>query len=317
MRCDVCAETVQPKLPRNAVPREVLDFNERLCLDIVSLLHWEGFTKSVKCLNIVCHGTVFQMIIPLWSGTIALDLRQAYREGWQRWARDPKQVVLDPIGGNLHGIFLVPEADVAALTIPVLDRPSERATQIRQAARQAFVECQDDKAMRRALVARPRPWREFQVGDQVASWQKGKGRDMKHDHARWHGRAVILALCLGSENVWVACRHQLLKVSEEQLRMATITERVVDDVIHQKLRAVGEDSAAERQERFRSRSTSVSKFSKKKSTVSCRCDVLTCTHWIKPVKVAKVRILYTRSGSIVILLPPKHQQQQKAIEDTG
>ena len=203
----------------------------------------------------MCHGTVFQMIILLWSETTALDLRQAYREGWQRWARDPKQVVLDPIGGNLHGLFLVPEADVAAVTMPVLDRSSERATQIRQAARQAFVECQDDKAMRRALVARPRPWREFQVGDQVAFWQKGKGRGMKHDHARWHGRAVILALCLGSENVWVACRHQLLKVSEEQLRMATITERVVDDVIHQKLRAVGEDSAAERQERFRRRSS--------------------------------------------------------------
>ena len=37
MRCDVCAETVQAKLPRNAVPRQVLDFNERLGLDIVSL----------------------------------------------------------------------------------------------------------------------------------------------------------------------------------------------------------------------------------------------------------------------------------------
>ena len=33
---------------------------------------------------------------------------------------------------------LVPGADVAAVTMPVLDRPSERATQIRQATRQAF-----------------------------------------------------------------------------------------------------------------------------------------------------------------------------------
>ena len=37
MRCDVCAETLQLKLPRPAVPRQVLDFNERLGLDIVSL----------------------------------------------------------------------------------------------------------------------------------------------------------------------------------------------------------------------------------------------------------------------------------------
>ena len=35
--------------------------------------------------------------------------------------------------------------------------------------------------MRRALVARPRPWREFQVGDQVAFWRKGRGRG----HAAW------------------------------------------------------------------------------------------------------------------------------------
>ena len=106
MRCDVCAENVQPKLHRPAIPRQLLDFNERLGLDILSLLHWEGFTKSVKCLNIVCHSTLFQMIIPLWSGRTALDLRQAYREGWQRWARDPKQVVLDPAGENVHDIFL-------------------------------------------------------------------------------------------------------------------------------------------------------------------------------------------------------------------
>ena len=50
----------------------------------------------------------YLLIIPLWSGTTALDLRQAYREGWQRWARDPKQVVLDPAGENLRDIFLDP-----------------------------------------------------------------------------------------------------------------------------------------------------------------------------------------------------------------
>ena len=38
---DVCAENVQPKLPRPAVPRQVLDSNERHGLDILSLLHWK------------------------------------------------------------------------------------------------------------------------------------------------------------------------------------------------------------------------------------------------------------------------------------
>ena len=102
---------------------------------------------------------------------------------------------------------LVPGADVAAVTMPVLDRPSERAVQIRQAARKAFVEIHDDKAMRRALVARPHPWRDFKVGDQVAFWRKGKGRGMRSGRARWHGTAIVLALCPGSKKVWIAYKH--------------------------------------------------------------------------------------------------------------
>ena len=33
---------------------------------------------------------------------MVLDLRQAYREGRQRWARNSKQVMIDPAGGILH-----------------------------------------------------------------------------------------------------------------------------------------------------------------------------------------------------------------------
>ena len=64
------------------------------------------------------------MVIPLWSGTTALDVRRAYREGWQRWARDPKQVVLDPAGENLHDTLLDPlelnsvETEVTAAESP-------------------------------------------------------------------------------------------------------------------------------------------------------------------------------------------------------
>ena len=54
MHCDICAENVQPKLPRPAIPRQVLDFNERVGLDILSLPLWGDATRSVKCLNIVC-----------------------------------------------------------------------------------------------------------------------------------------------------------------------------------------------------------------------------------------------------------------------
>ena len=45
MRCDVCAENVQPKLPRPVVPRQVLDFNERLGLGILKFILLGRFHK--------------------------------------------------------------------------------------------------------------------------------------------------------------------------------------------------------------------------------------------------------------------------------
>ena len=90
-------------------------------------------------------------------------------------------------------------------------------------------------------------WQDHVPGERVAFWRKGKSRGIRSGHARWHGRAIVLALGPGSKNVWIAYRHQLLKVSQEQLRMATVTERVADDTIHQELRAIGENSSADGQ----------------------------------------------------------------------
>ena len=135
--CDICAENAQPKLPRPAIPRQVLDSNECVGLDILSLPHWSDATRSVKCLNVVCHGTLFQMIIPLWSATTALDVRRAYREGWQRWARDPEQVVLDPAGENLHDIFLDPlELNSAETEVTAAESPWQAG--ITEASGRAF-----------------------------------------------------------------------------------------------------------------------------------------------------------------------------------
>ena len=90
----------------------------------------------------------------------------------------PKNVLLRTLGFSpyqhvfgrdpeLSFDVLVLGSDVAAVTMPVLDRPSERAVRIRQAARKSSVESQDDKAMRRALVARPRSGERAKVGECV------------------------------------------------------------------------------------------------------------------------------------------------------
>lgn len=56
-----CAENVQPKIPRRAIPRQVLDFGERVRMDFLKLLLWDNDARSVTCLNFVCRGTLFQI----------------------------------------------------------------------------------------------------------------------------------------------------------------------------------------------------------------------------------------------------------------
>ena len=57
----------------------------------------------------------------------------------------------------------------------------------------------------------------------------------------------MLTLCPGSKNVWIAHRLHLPKVSQEQLRMTTMTERVANDLVQQELQAIAENSAADGQ----------------------------------------------------------------------
>ena len=143
---------------------------------------------------------------------------------------------------------LVPGADVAAVTMLVLDRPSKRAVQIRQEARKAFVESQDDKAMRRALVARHHLHGETsKLEIKLRSGERAKVGECDLD----------TLVGMAEQLFWLCVRVQRMcgsltdiscfKVSQEQLRMATVTERVADEVIHQELRAIGENSAADGQ----------------------------------------------------------------------
>ena len=91
--CDVCRANTRPTSARPASPTEATIFNERLGVDqfeIPGLRHLE----KRKMLNIVDHGSGFQMVIPLKSDD-SMGIRQAYVAGWKRWARAPKQIVFD------------------------------------------------------------------------------------------------------------------------------------------------------------------------------------------------------------------------------
>ncbi len=106
------------------------------------------------------------------------------------------------------------------------DDASAQANAVRQAARRAVLECQDDKALRAALRARPRVFRDFKSGDWVYYWrsQKWEKGTLIND-GRWYGPALTLGLV--GRNVMVAHRRNILRCAPEHVRHVTEEEKVV------------------------------------------------------------------------------------------
>ena len=108
------------------------------------------------------------------------------------------------------------------------DSPFDRAHLVRQAARQAVLECQDHKALKAAIRARPRLRQDFCSGDWVYYWRSQKWSDGQLLRGgRWHGAGMILGK-LGV-NYIVAHRRSLFRCSPEHLRHATSEEKTVAD----------------------------------------------------------------------------------------
>ena len=84
------------------------------------------------------------------------------------------------------------------------------------------------------MDTRPRPHREFVVGDQVAFWRKGKGSGAKPGaRARWFGPAVVVGTETG--NLWLAFGGMMIKAAPEQLRFASSTELLTHQALSQVL----------------------------------------------------------------------------------
>ena len=72
--------------------------------------------------------------------------------------------------------LLQDQPHVAASDAAEADPLLRRGSEVRQAARKAVLQCQDDRALKAALRARPRPMKEFTSGDLCCSvgthWQE-------------------------------------------------------------------------------------------------------------------------------------------------
>ena len=93
----------------------------------------------------------------------------------------------------------------------------------RERARRAFLSADNDQAIRRALLRRPRiAMNHFQKGDWVLYWRKHKG-NMKGDRGRWYGPGQIV-VCENQKVVWISHSGYLIRASPQQIRPASMRE---------------------------------------------------------------------------------------------
>ena len=114
------------------------------------------------------------------------------------------------------------------------DSVLQHANSVRQSARKAVLECQDDRALRAALRARPRLLKPFKSGDWVYYWrtQKYVG-GVRVEGGRWYGAAMILGHV--GKNLVIAHRRSILRCAPEHLRHASPEEASVAEFPHNEL----------------------------------------------------------------------------------
>ena len=172
----------------------------------------ENFTEWCECVDVTC------------EARNSLLRRAGYRPYQLVFGRDPEFP-----GDDLAGEQPDPISNSAILE----DAVAEYQHRARSVARQEVLKQLDHRAARVALNARPRPHREFRVGDEVAVWRRGKG--IKKTTARWRGPGIVAGQASG--NLWVSMPGSFIKCTPEQLRLRTTEEREADRFLVRDLRA--------------------------------------------------------------------------------
>ena len=160
---------------------------------------------------------------------------EAQKSLTRRCGYSPFQIAIgrDP---ELPGDLLQDLPNVISSSSTLHDDVAAHAARVRSSARLAVMQFNDNLATRRALDQRPRPLREFSVGDEVAVWRRGTGKGAlgKQQRAQWRGPGIILGAVRG--NYFVAMPGSVIKAAPEQLRHRTAEEQETDRVALRDLR---------------------------------------------------------------------------------
>ena len=125
---------------------------------------------------------------------------------------------------NIPQDLLSEPLSIVAGTASLTDEGLAKSQAMRTAARTALIQMQDDRAMRVALLARPRKAVTFSPGDLAAYWRNQKWvQGQLQLGGQWYGVAVILGRV--GRNYVLVHRRQVIRCAPEQLRPATNEEK--------------------------------------------------------------------------------------------
>ena len=101
-KCSVCEAQSGPKLQKVSKMRKTYEFNVGVVCDLFELQMNEK--QKVHCLSVVCEGTNFHVVVPLWKGKTADETRKAYRKSWKNPLGSPIRLFTDG-GSEFEGSF--------------------------------------------------------------------------------------------------------------------------------------------------------------------------------------------------------------------
>ena len=81
LKCQVCEQNKTPTLQKVAKVRRTFDFNVGVACDTFELD--VGEKGNLNFLSVICEGTNYHLVFPLWHGKGAAETRKAYRHGWK------------------------------------------------------------------------------------------------------------------------------------------------------------------------------------------------------------------------------------------
>ena len=101
-KCSVCEAQAGPKSQKVSKMRKTYEFNVGVVCDLFELELKEK--QKVHCLSVVCEGTNFHVVVPLWKGKTADETRKAYRKSWKNPLGSPIRLFTDG-GSEFQGNF--------------------------------------------------------------------------------------------------------------------------------------------------------------------------------------------------------------------